>query len=69
MRYFKFGVVVGVGAIFLAVQVFAQQSATTSPGVPPDFAASANARLNYYRAMSKLPPIVNDSAMSAKMAR
>ena len=41
----------------------AQQTAT--PGVPPDFAASANARVNYYRAMAKLPPIVDDSAISA----
>ena len=33
--------------------------------MPPDFAASANARANYYRAMAKLPPIVEDPAISA----
>ena len=33
--------------------------------MPSDFAASANARANYYRAMAKLPPIVEEPAISA----
>jgi hypothetical protein len=33
--------------------------------VPPDFTESAKARVNYYRAMAKLPPIVDDAAISA----
>jgi hypothetical protein len=45
----------------LAVPTAAQQ---TSSGAPADFAASANARLNSYRAMEKLPPVVDDSAIS-----
>lgn len=68
MRYFKFGVLAGAGAIFLAIQAVAvaqPPSNPTSTGAPPDFATSANARLNYYRAMAKLPPVVDDSAMSA----
>jgi hypothetical protein len=68
MRYFKFGVLAGAGAIFLAIQAVAvaqPPSYPTSTGAPPDFATSANARLNYYRAMAKLPPVVDDSAMSA----
>ena len=66
MRYFKFAVLVGVATIFIAGNAGAQQPANpTSPGVPPDFASSANARVNYYRAMAKLPPVVNDSAISA----
>ncbi len=49
----------------LAMQAVAQPPAViTSPGVPPDFAASAAARVNYYRAMAKLPPIVDDPAIS-----
>ncbi|HSU89910.1 MAG TPA: hypothetical protein VLI44_00590, partial [Sporolactobacillaceae bacterium] len=32
---------------------------------PADFAASAKARVNYYRAMAKLPPLVDDSGLSA----
>ena len=66
MRYLKFGILASVGTIFLASQSPAQQDATTaSPGVPPDFASSANARLNYYRAMAKLPPVVDDPTISA----
>ncbi|MGD0672077.1 MAG: hypothetical protein ABSB13_08375 [Candidatus Binatus sp.] len=66
MRYFKLVLLVGVAAIFFAANAGAQQPANpASPGVPPDFASSANARLNYYRAMAKLPPVVNDSAISA----
>ena len=66
MRYFKFAVLVGVATILMALRAGAQQPATAaSPGVPPDFASSANARLNYYRAMAKLPPVINDSAISA----
>lgn len=58
MRYFKFGVLLCAAAIFAAIRAEAQ-------GVPPDFAASAKARVNYYRAMAKLPPIVDDAAISA----
>ena len=66
MRYFPFAVLLGVATIFIAIRAGAQQPANpTSPGVPPDFASSANARVNYYRAMAKLPPVVNDSAISA----
>ena len=65
MRYFKFAVL-SIATLLLAGRVGAQLPAiTTSPGVPTDFAASANARVNYYRAMAKLPPIVDDSAISA----
>jgi cysteine-rich secretory family protein len=56
MRYFKFAFLAGVASIFLATLAVAQ---------PADFAASANARVNYYRAMAKLPPLVDDSALSA----
>jgi hypothetical protein len=66
MRYFKFRILLVVGAILLALPAGAQQTAaTTSPGVPPDFASSAKARVNYFRAMAKLPPIVDDAAISA----
>ncbi|MGA6970631.1 MAG: hypothetical protein WBY93_03310 [Candidatus Binatus sp.] len=66
MRYLKFEVLLGLGAIFIAIQAAAQQPTNSpSPGVPPDFAASAKARVNYYRAMAKLPPIVDDSAIDA----
>ncbi len=70
MRYLKFGILAGVGTIFVAIAVHAvavaqPPSNPTSTGAPPDFAASANARVNYYRAMAKLPPVVDDSAMSA----
>jgi hypothetical protein len=65
MRYFRF-VVLGVATLLLIGRAGAQQPAiTTSPGVPADFAASANARVNYYRAMAKLPPVVDDSTISA----
>jgi hypothetical protein len=65
MRYFKFAVL-GVAALFLAAHAAAQQtSVTTSPGVPPDFTESAKQRVNYYRAMANLPPIVEDAAISA----
>jgi len=49
----------------LAAQAGAQPVPTTSNEVPADFAASASARVNYYRAMAKLPPIVDDPAISA----
>jgi len=66
MRYFNFAVLVGVATILMALRASAQQPATAaSPEVPPDFASSANARVNYYRAMAKLPPVINDSAISA----
>jgi len=66
MRYFKFAVLLGAATIFFAGKAGAQQPAiATPPGVPPDFAASANARVNYYRAMAKLPPIVEGGAISA----
>jgi len=65
MRYFKFAVL-GAALLLLAARAGAQPTAaTTSPGVPADFAASANARVNYYRAMAKLPPVVDDAAISA----
>jgi hypothetical protein len=64
MRYFKFAVL-GVAILFFAARAGAEPAATTSPEVPADFAASATARVNYYRAMAKLPPIVDDSAISA----
>ena len=66
MRYFKFRFLLALASITLAIPAAAQQlQAPASPGVPPDFAASANARVNYYRAMAKLPPIVDDAAISA----
>jgi hypothetical protein len=66
MRYFKFGFLLVLAALTLAIPAGAQQPETkTSPGVPPDFAASARARVNYYRAMANLPPIVDDPAISA----
>jgi hypothetical protein len=64
MRYFKFGISLIAATILFAAHALAQ-SAATSTGVPADFAASANARVNYYRAMAKLPPIVDDAAISA----
>ena len=51
-------------SMLLATQAAAQQTSTSSPGVPPDFAESARARVNSYRAMAKLPPIVDDPAIS-----
>jgi hypothetical protein len=66
MRYIKFGVLAGVASIFLAsLAVALPQSTATSTEAAADFASSARARANYYRAMAKLPPIVDDSAMSA----
>jgi len=66
MRYFKFVILLGLAAIVPAPPVSAAQTAATaSRGVPPDFASSAKARVNYYRAMANLPPIVEDSALSA----
>jgi hypothetical protein len=66
MRYFKFGFLLVLAALTLARPVGAQSpQITTSLGVPPDFAASANARVNYYRAMANLPPIVDDPTISA----
>lgn len=59
MRYFKYEILLGFAAVLLAIQAGAQQTAS------PDFAASARARVNYYRAMAKLPPIVEDGAISA----
>jgi hypothetical protein len=65
MRYFKFAFIAAV-TILLSGRALAQQpSPATSQGVLPDFAASAKARVNYYRAMAKLPPIVDDAAISA----
>jgi hypothetical protein len=66
MRYFKFALLLGVAMIFFASEAGAQQPVTVpSPGVPRDFASSAQARVNYYRAMAKLPPLVEDGAISA----
>jgi hypothetical protein len=66
MRYFKFARLAGVGAIFLSTLALAQPASNpTSTGVPPDFAASANARVNYFRALAKLPPLMNDAGLSA----
>jgi hypothetical protein len=66
MRYFKFAMLLCFAAISLAVRVAAQQTpVATSPGVPSDFAASAKARVNYYRVMAQLPPIIDDAAISA----
>jgi len=58
MRYFKFIIFLGFGLFLFAFWAAAQE-------VPADFEASANARVNYYRAMAKLPPIVDDAAISA----
>jgi hypothetical protein len=64
MLYLKFAVS-GVAILFFAARAGAQSAAATSPGAPADFAASAKAQVNYYRAMAKLPPIVDDGAISA----
>ena len=63
MRYFKFEILAAAATILVAIPAIAQQTSTSQ--VPADFASSANARVNYYRAMAKLPPIVDDSAISA----
>jgi hypothetical protein len=66
MRPSTLAIFSALGTIFLAAGAVAQTpSTTTSTGAPPDFAASANARLNSYRAMAKLPPVVDDSVISA----
>jgi hypothetical protein len=66
MRYFRSGILAGIAILLLAGSALSQQTAApTSMGVPPDFAASARARVNYYRAMAKLPPIIEDPAISA----
>jgi hypothetical protein len=66
MRFLTSALLAGAGAIFLATGAVAQTpSITTSTGAPPDFAASASARLNSYRAMAKLPPVVDDPVISA----
>ncbi len=62
MRYFKFEILAAT-AILIAIPAIAQQTPTSQ--VPADFASSANARVNFYRAMAKLPTIVDDSAISA----
>lgn len=64
MRYFRFVVVAAVATILTTNPAIAQTSPVLS-GVPADFSSSANAHLNYYRAMAKLPPVVDDSAISA----
>jgi hypothetical protein len=58
MRYLKF-------AIVTIIAVLVAGSGSNAQTVPADFAASARARVNYYRAMAKLPPIVEDGAISA----
>jgi hypothetical protein len=63
MRYFKFEILAAAATILVAIPAIAQQTSTSQ--VPADFASSANARVNWYRAMAKLPPIVDDSAISA----
>jgi len=66
MRYVKFGILLWCAAIVLATRAAAAQTlAAASPGVPSDFTASAKARVNYYRAMANLPPIVDDPVISA----
>ena len=66
MRYFKSGFWLILAALTLTHPAGAQTPGiAASPGVPPDFAASARARVNYYRAMAKLPPLVDDPAISA----
>jgi hypothetical protein len=66
MRYLKFGVFAGIASLFFASVTLAQtQSSPSSSGALADFASSARTRLNYYRALAKLPPIVDDSVMSA----
>jgi hypothetical protein len=65
MGYFKFGILLCCASIALAIGAVARQTAAATSGVPSDFAESAKARVNYYRAMAKLPPIVNDPAISA----
>lgn len=63
MRYFKFEILAAAATILVAIPAIAQQTSTSQ--VPADFASSANARVNWYRAMAKLPPIVDNSAISA----
>jgi hypothetical protein len=58
MRYFKFSLWQILSLILALSPVKAQTT-------PSDFAASARTRINYYRAMAKLPPIVEDAAISA----
>jgi len=66
MRYLKSAILAGAAVVLLAMLAVAQRSeVSASPGVPSDFAASATARVNYYRATAKLPPIVDDPAISA----
>ena len=65
MRYFKFAALMGAGAIFIATLAVAQLASTpTTTGMPADFAASANARVNYFRGLAKLPPMMNDNGLS-----
>jgi len=65
MRYFKFAALTGAGAIFIATLAVAQLASTpTTTGMPADFAASANARVNYFRGLAKLPPMMNDNRLS-----
>ena len=66
MRYFKFWILLCFAAIALPIRAGAQQGiTTTSQGVLADFKESARSRVNYYRAMAKLPPILDDPAVSA----
>ncbi|MGA9721481.1 MAG: hypothetical protein WBQ86_03415 [Candidatus Binatus sp.] len=65
MRYFKFVILPVAATILFAMNAAAQTAIPAAPGVPADFTASAKARVNYYRAMAKLPPIVDDAAISA----
>ena len=66
MRYFKFQFLLCFAAIALPIRAGAQQSiTTTSQGILADFKESARSRVNYYRAMAKLPPILDDPAVSA----
>ncbi len=51
--------------MIFATSLAVAQTDPASSGALADFASSANARLNYYRAMAKLPPVVDDSALSA----
>jgi hypothetical protein len=60
MQYFKFVIVP-----MLAVLVLVAAGRSNAQTAPADFAAGARARVNYYRAMAKLPPIVEDPAIVA----
>ena len=59
------GLAVLLTGMTLRPPAFAEQPAPASPGVPANFAASGISRANYYRAMAKIPSLVEDARMSA----